>query len=102
MNCLLTGATGIVGSHILYEWLHTALTTSNLNHLYVVIRANQHTAKDRLLQILNDSLEGLEASKTNFKADVNVNYRIKDFSINTMLTFGDYTNLNFGINYNIN
>lgn len=57
---------------------------------------------DLLLQILNDSLEGLEASKTNFKADVNVNYRIKDFSINTMLTFGDYTNLNFGINYNLN
>lgn len=55
MNCLLTGATGIVGSHILFEWLHTALTTSKINHLYVVIRANQHTAKDRLLQILNDS-----------------------------------------------
>ena len=57
---------------------------------------------DLLLQILNDSLEDLEASKTNIKADLNINYRIKDFSINTMFTFGNYTNLNFGINYNIN
>ena len=68
----------------------------------ILYTANPDTDLNSELNPHFDSLEGLEASKTNFKADVNVNYRIKDFSINTMLTFGDYTNLNFGINYNIN
>tara|TARA_R110002012_G_scaffold299317_2_gene498373 strand:- start:2886 stop:3851 length:966 start_codon:yes stop_codon:yes gene_type:complete len=57
---------------------------------------------DLLLQILNDSLKDLEKSKTSFKADLNVNYRFKDFSFNTMFTFGNYSNINLGINYNIN
>ena len=51
---------------------------------------------------LNQSLATLSRSGTNFKADFNVNYRFKDFSVNTMLTVGDYANLNFGINYSIN
>jgi nucleoside-diphosphate-sugar epimerase len=67
MNCLLTGATGIVGSHILFEWLHTALTTSKVNHLYVVIRSNTLSAKDRLLQILNDSNK--PSNLNNFKLE---------------------------------
>ncbi len=54
MNCLLTGATGIVGSHIMFEWLHKALTTKEINHLYVVIRSNQISAQQRLLNILKD------------------------------------------------
>ena len=52
-----------------------------------------------LLDVLNTALEDLNTSKTLFKADLNVNYRINNFSINTMLTVGDYSNLNFGLNY---
>jgi len=55
MNCLLTGATGIVGSHIMFEWLYKALTTNEVNHLYIVIRANASSAKDRLKEILEDA-----------------------------------------------
>ncbi|WP_375238607.1 DUF6588 family protein [Aurantibacter sp.] len=55
-----------------------------------------------LLEILNQSLATLNTSKTNFKADFNVNYRFNNFSVNTMFTVGDYSNLNFGVNYCFN
>ena len=54
MNCLLTGATGIVGSHIMFEWLHKALVSKEVNHLYVVIRDNKIDAHSRLINILKD------------------------------------------------
>ena len=38
INCLLTGGTGIVGSHIIFEWLHKAIIEKTVNHLFVVIR----------------------------------------------------------------
>jgi thioester reductase-like protein len=40
MNCLLTGGTGIVGSHIIFEWIHKAIVDKTVNHLFVVIRDN--------------------------------------------------------------
>ena len=55
MNCLLTGGTGILGSHILFEWIHKALVEKTVNHLFLIIRANQKTAKERLLSILQDN-----------------------------------------------
>jgi len=55
MNCLLTGATGIVGSHIMFEWLYKALTTKEVNHLYVVVRSNSKSAQKRLESILSNS-----------------------------------------------
>ena len=55
-----------------------------------------------LLDSLNVALEDLDKSQTNVKFDLNINYRIKDFSINTMLTFGEFANLNMGVSYNIN
>ncbi|MGJ8744792.1 SDR family oxidoreductase [Polaribacter sp.] len=55
MNCLLTGVTGIVGSHILFEWLHKAIVEKSVNHLFVIIRANEKTAEQRLLAILKDT-----------------------------------------------
>lgn len=55
-----------------------------------------------ILGFLNDSLGELDTTDSNFKMDLNVNYRIKDFSINTMLTFGKFANLNMSVNYNIN
>jgi len=55
MNCLLTGGTGIVGSHVIFDWLKKALVDQTVNHLYVVIRDNNISAKDRLLQILKDN-----------------------------------------------
>ena len=57
---------------------------------------------DVLLSVLNQSLTTLEGENTNFKADLGINYNIKNFSINSMVTFGEYTNLLFGINYNFN
>lgn len=54
MNCLLTGGTGILGSHIIFEWIHKALVEKSVNHLFLVIRSNQKTAKERLLAILQD------------------------------------------------
>ncbi len=54
MNCLLTGATGIVGSHILFEWLKTSLIEKSVDKIYTVIRETSISPKERLLQILND------------------------------------------------
>ncbi|WP_405606211.1 SDR family oxidoreductase [Polaribacter sp. Asnod1-A03] len=53
-NCLLTGGTGIVGSHIIFEWLHKAIIEKTVNHLFVIIRENKQTAKERLLAVLQD------------------------------------------------
>ena len=54
MNCLLTGGTGIVGSHIIFEWIHKAIVDKTVNHLFVVIRDNELSAQQRLLNILKD------------------------------------------------
>lgn len=54
-----------------------------------------------VLNTLNQALGTLNESKTNFKGDFGIDYRIYDFSVNTMLTLGNYSNLIFGINYNL-
>ncbi|MBT8393971.1 MAG: hypothetical protein HKO81_02110 [Flavobacteriaceae bacterium] len=54
-----------------------------------------------VINTLNQALGTLNESISNFKADLGIDYRIDDFSINTMLTFGKYTNLIFGLNYNL-
>ncbi|NEV93993.1 NAD-dependent epimerase/dehydratase family protein [Psychroflexus sp. YR1-1] len=54
MNCLLTGSTGILGSHILFEWIRKALEENSVNHLFVVIRSNHRSAYQRLLAVLQD------------------------------------------------
>jgi len=54
MNCLLTGGGGIVGSHILFEWIHKAIVEQSVNHLFVIIRDNVKPAKQRLFDILQD------------------------------------------------
>ena len=56
---------------------------------------------DQVLDVLNERLKSLNKNKTNFKADIGVDYRFYDFSVNTMLTFGNYTSLIFGFNYNL-
>jgi nucleoside-diphosphate-sugar epimerase len=53
-NCLLTGGTGIVGSHIIFEWLHNAIVKKTVDHLFLIIRDNEKTAEERLLSILKD------------------------------------------------
>ena len=55
MNCLLTGGTGIVGSHIIFEWIQKTLVDKTVAHLFVVIRDNEKSAQQRLLAILQDA-----------------------------------------------
>ena len=55
MNCLLTGGTGIVGSHIIFEWLHKAIIEKTVNHLFVIIRDTEKSAQQRLEAILQDA-----------------------------------------------
>lgn len=52
MNCLLTGATGILGSHILFEWIKKAVVEQSVDHLYVVIRNTHKSAQARLEEVL--------------------------------------------------
>lgn len=54
MNCLLTGGTGILGSHIIFEWLRKAMVEQSVDHLFLIIRSNHKTANERLLSILED------------------------------------------------
>ena len=55
MNCLLTGGSGIVGSHIIFEWLHKAIVEKTVQHLFVVIRDHEKSAQQRLIAILKDA-----------------------------------------------
>ena len=55
MNCLLTGGGGIVGSHIIFEWLHKAIVEKTVAHLFVVLRSNEKSAQQRLESILQDA-----------------------------------------------
>lgn len=54
-----------------------------------------------LLSVLNQALETLAENKTLFKVDIGVDYRIGSFSVNSMLTFGKYTNLVLGLNLHL-
>ena len=54
MNCLLTGGGGIVGSHIIFEWLQKAIVEKTVQHLYVIIRDHEKSAQQRLETILQD------------------------------------------------
>ena len=54
MNCLLTGGSGIVGSHIIFEWLHKAIVEKTVDHLFVIIRDTEKSAQQRLVAILQD------------------------------------------------
>ena len=56
---------------------------------------------DLIINTLNQALGTLNESKSILKADIGVDYKIGDFSINTMFTFGRYANLLFGLNYNL-
>lgn len=56
---------------------------------------------DLVINTLNQALGALNERKSNFKADIGLDYRLGDFSINSMLTFGSYANLLFGLNYNL-
>ncbi len=55
MNCLLTGGSGIVGSHIIFEWLHKAIVEKTVDHLFVIIRDTEKPAQQRLVAILQDA-----------------------------------------------
>lgn len=54
MNCLLTGGTGIVGSHIIFEWIYKAIVEKKVHHLFVIIRDSEKSAQQRLSAILQD------------------------------------------------
>jgi len=53
------------------------------------------------LSVLNQAIDASDRSLTNFKFDLGVDYRFFDFSLNTMVTLGNYTNLILCFNYNI-
>ncbi|MEJ6791227.1 MAG: SDR family oxidoreductase [Lacinutrix sp.] len=54
MNCLLTGGNGIVGSHVIFDWLKQAIFNNTHEHLFVVIRNSKVPAKERLLNVLKN------------------------------------------------
>lgn len=56
---------------------------------------------DLVINTLNQALGALNESRSNFKADLGLDYSLGDFSINSMITFGSYANLLFGLNYNL-
>ncbi|MDO1499870.1 hypothetical protein Q2T40_06980 [Winogradskyella maritima] len=56
---------------------------------------------DLILSILNGVLENTSNSESVFKADLGLNYDLGDFSISSMLTFGNFANVTFGVNYNL-
>jgi len=75
MNCLLTGGTGIVGSHVIFDWLKKNIDSNAQNHLFVVIRNNELSAKARLLKILNN------ATKPDYLKDVSIESCLKQITV---------------------
>ena len=53
------------------------------------------------LEILNGVLNNTSNSNSEFKADLALDYKIGDFSVNSILTFGKFANLTLGLNYNL-
>jgi hypothetical protein len=56
---------------------------------------------DLILSILNDVLNNTSNSNSEFKGEVSLDYKISDFSINGMFTFGKFVNLTLVLNYNL-
>ena len=54
-----------------------------------------------VLLVLNEVLNNESNTNSEFKIDLGVDYKISDFSINGMLTFGRFSNLTLGLNYNL-
>ena len=55
MNCLLTGGIGIVGSHVIFDWLKQTISNNSQDHLFVVIRDKEISARERLIKVLNNA-----------------------------------------------
>ncbi len=106
MNCLLTGSTGILGSHILFEWIHKALEEKSVGHLYVIIRNQRHkNAQQRLIDMLRDksrpqfldkfSLEACLEKITVINSDLNSlrTEDLKDYIFDTVIHCAASTSL---------
>ena len=87
MNCLLTGGTGIVGSHILFEWIRKAIVEKTVDHLFVVIRDSKETAQQRLLDILQDP------SRPNFLNDYSLEACLEKVTVISNLSTIDQATL---------
>jgi len=110
MNCLLTGGTGIVGSHVIFDWLKQSVLSNTKEHLYVVIRDNTISAKERLLNVLNNSskpdyLKGISLEKcleniTVIAEDlVSINKEtLQAFNFSTIIHCAGSTNLSHATN----
>lgn len=56
MKIILTGATGVLGSHIMYEILELFIKNSNNDKLYIIARnKGNNTALDRINELLSSS-----------------------------------------------
>jgi len=53
-HIFLTGSTGVLGRHVLYEWLRQSFESKNQEQLYVLIRSNDDSPQTRLEKILTD------------------------------------------------
>lgn len=105
MNCLLTGGTGILGSHIIFEWIQKALVEKSVDHLFLVIRSNHKSAEERLLAILqnetrpeflnNFSLEDCLQKITVIDADLTTidNQILNDYNFDTVIHCAGSTSL---------
>ncbi|MDP5105154.1 MAG: SDR family oxidoreductase [Polaribacter sp.] len=105
MNCLLTGGTGIVGSHIIFEWMYKAIVEKTVDHLFVIIRDNEKTAQQRLIAILQDvsrpdflndfTLEACLAKITVISSDLSTidKKTLAQFNFDTVIHCAGSTNL---------
>lgn len=55
-NYILTGASGILGSHILYELIHEKINSDTINDIIIFVRPNKEkTSEERVLFIFNSA-----------------------------------------------
>lgn len=54
-----------------------------------------------VLALLNNLLQGLDASRTVVKGDIGVNYHLGDFYVSNAFTFGEFANYNLSVHYKI-
>ncbi|MFY8112556.1 MAG: SDR family oxidoreductase, partial [Flavobacterium sp.] len=53
MKIILTGATGVLGSHIMYEFLELFINKNEYSKLYIIARSNgKKSASDRITELL--------------------------------------------------
>lgn len=104
MKIILTGATGVLGSHIMYEFLELFINKNEYSKLYIIARSNgKKSASDRIIELLTSDytpkilldfgLENLEKYYEIINLESNNSSLLEEISGSYLIHSAGYVNL---------